>query len=490
MNDRLHSSQLLTMLLVALWAVGVSLQLGWIEPLRHAWAFNLWQYLPPVLSGALAIASLSLCLPPVRHRLAVALADSGEGGARLRVGVALVLVLAALWTLRERRLFGDSEILVWDAGRGLWFTLPEPGATFLLGRLVKWSHELGWTDPSALVPLQLAICLAGVVTVYSVIRSARWLAPGRATGVVLLILSGGIPRIFAGHLEVYAFLMVAVAAYLWKSLDHLGGRGSLAAPATLLGVAVWLHLGALCLVPSLLLLPVLRGERGRTALQSAAFAALLAALPSAAFLAVFLALGAEAELRHAVARVHEILGVEGGPQVIGRWVRGWASGPSRGTDYVLLSLPHLKYLANAAHLLCPAALPTLAVCLARRPRVLTATRVARFLAAACFPLLLYTIMLRPIWGPFDWDLFTVTAFFFGALAAHGLAGLAAEARAPHVVHELHAWLVGVSLLFVCVPFLLMARLPLREAGPFTGHGFDFELIRPEAPSGTPLEPWL
>ena len=102
--------------------------------------------------------------------------------------------------------------------------------------------------------LQLALCASGALALLCVWRAGRYLAPGHGAGVALLILSGGLLRVFAGHVEVYGFLLAAAGAYLWSALAHLAGRASWTTPCLALGVAVWLHPSAVALLPSLVLL--------------------------------------------------------------------------------------------------------------------------------------------------------------------------------------------------------------------------------------------
>ena len=143
------------------------------------------------------------------------------------------------------------------------------------------------------------------------------------------------------------------------------------------------------------------------------------------------------------------------------WVRGWGGSPSIGTDYVFLSLPHIKYLVNASYVLAPSATACLLVFGVASPRVFLATDHARFLGAASVPLVMYACLLRPFWGPFDWDLFALTAMLLALLAAHLLA-----TRLPALVfRHMAAWLIGFQLLFVSVPFLSIGVATTRDAGP-------------------------
>jgi hypothetical protein len=308
---------------------------------------------------------------------------------------------------------------------------------------------------------------------------------------VLLLLSGGVIRIFAGHFEVYAFLFVALGAYLWAALAFLHGRCSWALPTLTLGLAVWLHLSALCLVPSLILLPRIASPAlsARETIRQGLLWLAFASLPSLVFLLTFFILDAGAVLEEVWKGPNSalaILGLSEHPEAVGRWVRGWGGAPSIGTDYVFLSWPHLKYLVNAAFVLAPSALPLVAVLALRSPRHLLATPNARFLSAACLPLVAYTLALNPAWGPFDWDLFAITLFFLAALGAHLLAQETTHAAYRQVV----TGLVGLTVLFVTIPWLAMGSIPAKRAGPFVRGTFSLELMQRGEEPPESLKPWL
>jgi len=290
-------------------------------------------------------------------------------------------------------------------------------------------------------------------------------------------------RIVAGHVEVYAFSLAALAIYLHAALAHLEGRGSFAAASLALGLAIWTHLSALLLLPSLLVLPWLASRTLRP--RDVATGLALAALPSVLFLGWQLGIGLEgvAGLQRELERT--LHGDQGSwsPRL---WVRAWGETPTAVTDYAFASRAQLKYLANAAHLLVPAVLPVLLALALRGPRRLFATRTARFLCAAAVPLAIYPFVLRPIWGPFDWDLFAVSAVALAALAAHGLA----EATAETTWRHLTVWLAGFGLLFVGLPFLVLGIAPAKPAGPFAEEQFSTDITRPGTPAQERIAPWL
>jgi hypothetical protein len=242
------------------------------------------------------------------------------------------------------------------------------------------------------------------------------------------------------------------------------------------------------LVPSLLLLPWLasgRSDEPRPILRSVAGAA-LSGVPILVFLALMLVFGHGEDVWRAGRQAVEVLGRSPELDATRWWVRGWGSYPSIGTDVVFLSWPHLKYLLNAAYLLAPATLPLLMGFAIARRRLLVQAPAARFLLVAAIPLVAYSCLLRPFWGPFDWDLFSLTALVLSLLAAH----LVATGLAPSVRAHVAVWLVGFQLAFVAVPFVATGLGKWRDAGPFQPRQWTVDLRTPNTPPPDVLEPWL
>ena len=469
----------------------MSLQAGWLPFARHAWAYNLWQYLPPWAFASLAAAALALASSRVREAaLAGAARLSSLAEARHPFGSgwrgmlgAWAALVALLWLVRDRQMLGDANILIWQAASGKLFLFPDVGASFLIGAVVRAARAFGLEHEGRVAALQLALCASGAFALLCVWRAGRELAPGHGGGVALLLVSGGLLRVFAGHVEVYGFLLAAAGAYLWSALAHLGGRAPWTAPCLALGVAAWLHPSAVLLLPSLALL--LLREPAQRPWRRIALGLGLVLLPWLVFAPVMAAIGDRETLEHAREVFFQVLGRGEDPSAPQRWVRGWGGAPSVGTDYVFLAPAHLKYLANAFHLLCAWALPALLL-LAVRRRVRFATPAARFLAVASLPLVAYALVLRPVWGPFDWDLFSLTALFVASLSAHLLAGALAEATLRHVL----AWLVGFNLLFCGVPMLTIGFAPIRASGPLVPEAFDVKMLDPSSDAFARIAPWL
>jgi len=476
--------RVLSLLGLVAWALLVGLQLGVIPGARNAWGVNLWQYLPSwALAGAAAFG-LSLCSTRVRDRLLAAgerWPRVGVGDVRRSVGAGLLL-LSLLWLVRDRQLLGDANILLWQAGSGMRFLFPDLGATFLFWCVVSTARGLGLEHAGVVAAVQLVVCVVGVAGIFAVVRTARALVPEAGGLVAGLLLSGGLLRIFAGHVEVYAFVLAAAFAYLASALALLEGRGGWPAPCIALGVGLWLHPSSFALLPSAVVLLRAAGLAWPAVIRGLA----VAALPGLVMLLPMALAADRATLDHALEVVDQVLGQGHDPAAPHRWVRGFGGTPSVGTDYVLLSAGHLKYLANSLHLLMPWALGALAFGAVRRGAALLDAPVDRFLAAACAPLVLYALVLRPIWGPFDWDLFALTASLLAVWAARGLATCLSQGTLRHTL----LLLAGLAFLFVGLPLLAIGFAPIEPAGPLVPEAFDVDMLVPGTPTFERLAPWL
>lgn len=91
---------------------------------------------------------------------------------------------------------------------------------------------------------------------------------------VMLMLSGGFMQAFFGDVEHYAGVMTLCMAYIWVSREYLADRLSVITPSLVLGLAMSMHLLALCMMPAHLLLWI-RAWRSKARGQVAASVAVL-----------------------------------------------------------------------------------------------------------------------------------------------------------------------------------------------------------------------
>jgi len=457
----------MTAMAVLLCVALVAVELGWVPWVRYAWGFNLWRYQPPWLAWTLAALVLALCWGRVREVVAQgasALASLAQRrGPPALPWLTALLVPIALWLVRERQLQGDAPILLYVGASGIQFLFPDVGASYLFHLAHRIGVPLGVTGRPV---LQVLVCLAGGITVVSLARVARRLtaSPARAALFTVLVLAGGLTRVLAGHVEVYGFILACAAVYLWAALAFLQGARGVALPALALGVGVWMHLSFVFLVPSLLLLLYLGTPPSRAPVDRARVMGALAlvGVPTLAFLLLMVLAGHGADVAGAWRTMLEWARIRPSPIDHEAFLRLPLRAAGAGTRYVILSGPHLKYLLNAFFLLIPWVLPAMAALLVLVPRRFVATAEAKFLSGACLGMLAYTAVVRPVWGPYDWDLFSLTAVCLAALAAYLLIGLLDDPQLGHVA----VLAIGASVLGVTIPFLIVGIAPAREAGPF------------------------
>jgi hypothetical protein len=446
----------------------IPVEMGWIRAFEYAWGANFWAYLPRPVAFALAALTLLLCWRPAR-RLPIAAVSAlvsrvGGPSGRWLIGTSLLVLPLLLWLLRERHFFGDALFLKMASLSGFRFAVPDIGSFYLFALAVRSAQALG-LDPTAFV--QALTCALGSVALVAFTLASRGLAttPGGRGSIVALALAGGVARVFVGHVEVYSLVLIFAALYFYSAFSFLAGRCRWWVPALTLGAGIWLHLSFAFLAPTLpLLFHLSAPQQGISAIAARSLQAwFLAALPIPLFLLVMWTLGYESDLARTGDKALHILGFSPSNNFEGgSLIRLWWQERVAGTDYVLFSWAHLKHLANAYFILAPAAPPILLGFLALARERFTATREITFLSGATACMLFYSVVVRPVWGPHDWDQFALSAVCLGLLAG----ALLANRFESHLRAHLSALAIGASLLFVTGPFIALTISPSHAAGPF------------------------
>jgi len=190
-------------------------------------------------------------------------------------GMALgVMGLSLFWIFRTGHLFlGDGFAIVGGLSHGSGFHPYEPLSISLLELVYQSVEPFVGTDGPSFAPAWRAAALASAVAgavfvpiLYGLSRevcqlgshgSRNWASSGVVVALVFLgLLAQGYIQLFFGYVEVYGFLTVGIAGYLWAALRHLQGRAPLWAPSLLLALTIAFHLSAAVLVPSLLVLAI------------------------------------------------------------------------------------------------------------------------------------------------------------------------------------------------------------------------------------------
>jgi len=489
-RDELVRLRRLSTAVLVTWFVLCALQMGRIEPLQHWWAVNLWAYQGPWAGVAAAVLAWPVASSRVREWLVQSFTTlpSLPRSRPVRLALVATLVAVALWLVRDTELSPDAQILIAAALTKHRFIFPDVGGSWIIISMMHVGSEF---PGGSLQAIRALVCVAGGLSFVMLAEIGRRLLASERGGwaIAALVFSTGLVRVFAGRVEVYGFLLTAACLYVMLALRYVqDGRGwwttCLAA-----GAAVWLHPASLLLLPGLVVLPYLTDRDGgwRRWLGTAAAGVMVAAVPGLVFLALIAMTGGGDAIATAVTTAREVAGEQLTPHAKRWWVRGWGGAPSVGTDYVFGSATQLKYLGNCAFLLCPAALAALVAAFAAGPRMLARDRELRFLGAMCAALVVYSFALRAFWGPFDWDLFSITALLLTLAGAR-----AASITIPRTMAR-HALVAAIVLqaLFIAAPMLALRTAPPRDAGPFAVTGYLHpDLHAPQTPPPAAIEPWL
>ncbi|MFH1277313.1 MAG: tetratricopeptide repeat protein [Candidatus Eisenbacteria bacterium] len=354
-------------------------------------------FLAPFWIVAWIVALLLIVVPKTRD-IAVTTAGRVAGwiDSKGRLG-SFVLgagALALLVLFRTRNFFlGDGMIITSvvrnpdETGRGaagyLSLTIHKGIFGLLHGRLPGTGGEC---------PFQTTSVLAGVGVVLLARAIAKELSEeARARALIFASIAGsGAILLFFGYVEHYSLMQAALLLYLYLSVRYLRGKGSIALPTIALAVAVALHLSAIVIAPSWLLLLV-RGNMSmsrRRLLTTAIPATLIAA---------------------------------GGVLLLGAYMERYYRGfhlilplLNRGDhSYPILSVHHLAFVLNEMLLLLGGVL--LLPFLGGKSREREGGEegdapIGRFLGGAALLGILYLLLFDPEIGARDWDLMALPAF--------------------------------------------------------------------------------
>jgi hypothetical protein len=463
----------------ATWLFLLGTTYGYLPGLRHAWGFNLLRYQPDWIAWLLTGLALLITTEEARRGVIAAGRQLATGArtlpARARDALLFATAFAPLWLLRDQILIGDSRLLLSLLVRPDRVGYPEPGGHWVLDQIVDAGQAL---QLHAVLLPQIFICTMGAATVVMVAHAARLAAPGSraAATIPLLAFSGGIAAALAGRIEIQAFVLAAGAVYLWSSLRFLAEERSLLGPGLALGIVIWLQPFTLLLLPSLGVLARARGIRRPIAAVGVAL------LPLALHLIFLLAVNPK-DLPAATVVLRGLGSLQG-------WVRLPGGAPGYGTHYVLLSGAHLKYLGNAGFVLSGGAIALAAGLFAvYRKRLLEAPPLV-FLAVSAAGLVVASLLVRPVWGPYDWDLFSITGLTLAFLAGTALSQLDSSGedrgRSLHLVLAI----ATLQLCFIGVPMIAVGRGAAVDAGPFVTKRFDAHLFEDGREPAKRIAPWL
>jgi hypothetical protein len=449
---------------------------------RHSpeefWAFNLWDYLPSTLSYLFMGATIIISLPPVL--LAFARILENEGNFHSRIGfrriarVKWILVPVCLfvifWLFQERHPWGDGYFLQSNAEEGNPFEIKEAGGSFLFFLAWRISHPL---DIESLSIIRFFIYISGVVFFVFVWEIVAMLFDTRRERILAtsFLCACGFVRLFFGHIEIYAFLLASICAYMYFAFLFIQRKTDVLAPALALGISIWFHLSAVFLVPSFLYIVLWQETDARarkpTLLAKGGF---FLALPFSLFFVLLELTGYTEKIIEQYSVLLGFLNLE----------KHWKSFPALMplceprtfkmfgnyvTQYHLFSKNHLLFLFNSNFMLSAFGLPILGAMI---PVFIKNKRMSDprflFLCAAISPMLIYSFIIYPVYWAYDWDLFSATAFCCALLAIYTILRGVANQK---IVTYLVIYFSLFSFLYVSLPFIVFNSTDhMRHAGVF------------------------
>jgi hypothetical protein len=451
---------------------------------RHSpeefWAFNLWDYLPSTLSYLFMGATIIISLPPVLLAFARILENEGNFLSRIGFGrmarMKWILVPVSLfvifWVFQERRPWGDWYFLQLNAEEGNPFEIKEAGGSFLFFLAWRISQAL---DIEYLSIIRFFISLSGVVFFVFVWKIIALLFDTQRERIlaILFLCACGFVRLFFGHIEIYAFLLASICAYMYFAFLFIQKKTDVLAPALALGVSIWFHLSAVFLVPSFLYMALGQkpdAQARRTAFKSLAKGGFFLILPFSLFFILLELAGYTEKIIDQYSILLGFLNLE----------QHWKTFPALMplceprtfkifgnyvTQYHLFSNNHLLFLFNSNFLLSAFGLPTLGAMIPAfiKNRGMSDPRFL-FLCAATSSMLIYSLIIYPVYWAYDWDLFSATAFCCAILAIYTILRGPANQK---IVTYLVIYFSLFSFLYVSLPFILFNSTDhMRHAGVF------------------------
>jgi tetratricopeptide (TPR) repeat protein len=241
---------------------------------RHSlWGAHHYAFYPPAVWIVASALLIALCAIAVRRHRSIAawqLPPGAASFARPAFVLALVALGITLWFLRSGNTYlGDGTILINSIADGQTFHPREPLTMIVqqaLYRAVGPFLDSSEPDRAAWDAIAMGSVATGVCFAAAALMLSRELVrlrpePGEAqTGlpvlVAVLLFCQGYAQLFFGYIENYAFYTLGVAVYLWLSLRFVRGKGPLLLPAVTLIVCITLHIAAIILLPSFVVLSV------------------------------------------------------------------------------------------------------------------------------------------------------------------------------------------------------------------------------------------
>jgi len=376
-------------------------------PHLRAWGINQLAYFP--LSIRLSVTVLSLCAFVPKLNLGIrSIAGKVFSITAMQipkhkrfywyVGISLVS-LGIFWAFRCKTYFlGDGNQLVATLDTGdvihMW---SEIGETMLYVYLHKLLNVFSSVD--TVQTFQMGSFLAGGILVFMILWFSDFMGKDLFEKVFVLsiLVTMGSVQLYFGYVERYSFVSLAVLGYVFSSVKWIEKRGKIILPGLLFLIAVALHLSSFFLLPSLIYLVLLIGQRRITATK-------------------LLAAGAGMFLALAIVTLYVY---SNRPHVLSIFVLPFEHRFTAGytSHYTSFSLAHLLDIVNEMLLLSMAGVILIfSIMLSAFRKIhVTKPRMVFLLLVVGFGLV-YHFLLDPLLGASrDWDMFAMTSIGYAVL---------------------------------------------------------------------------
>ena len=376
-------------------------------PHFRAWGINHLAYFP--LSLRLSLTVLSICAFVPKLNLGIrSIAGKVFSITVMQIpkhkrfywyaGISL-MSLVIFWAFRCKTYFlGDGNQLVATLDTGdvihMW---SEIGETMLYVYLHKLLNVFSSVD--TVQTFQVGSFLAGGIFVFLILWFSDFMGKDHFEKIFVfsILVTMGSVLLYFGYVERYSFVSLAILGYVFSSVRWIEKRGKIILPALLFLVAVALHLFSFFLLPSLIYLLLLTGQRRITATK-------------------ILVAGAGMFLALVIVTLYVY---SNRPHLLSIFVLPFENGYTAGytSHYTSFSLAHLLDIINEMFLLSMAGLILILASTLSAFRKIHATkpRIIFLFLVVGFGLV-YHFLLDPLLGASrDWDMFAMTSIGYAVL---------------------------------------------------------------------------
>jgi tetratricopeptide (TPR) repeat protein len=227
------------------------------------WGIDQFRYIPLVAVVAAIVLAVLISLPKPGNDVLTAIGrvfpEGGKTGAKrgsfVFWTVLLVCAAAIFWLARSRTYFlGDGYL--WASHLKDRDVLNEPVLSWLYLGILDLGRKAGIASATPVSVSSIVSVISGIIFLVYSVKIAITLCEDHARRmfIVLAILSCGTMMLFFGYVEAYPPLVAVLMIYFYYGIRVLQGRSHVMTAAAVFLAAVLLHMSAIALLPSLLII--------------------------------------------------------------------------------------------------------------------------------------------------------------------------------------------------------------------------------------------